>query len=443
MKYSKEKINELLYRIKQDSPEKGIIYKMVYVYGRNVSSVLKLKVEDADFENNSISFTVRSRTITLPLTEDIADELSMIMKNKSPNEFIFVEDSSDFHRYTNHLNNYLESFIHKLNRTVWFKQRSLVTNELRILRGQHLFMDGADINTIHDLYQNGTVERTKDEIKYDELVKIRFPCNTLEKIFTDFTDTETFDDEFMVELTPEVDIDMTINEKYIKYYDGKYYILKTIQSEKRNLGSYDTLEEAIAARDEMIENNWGFDEGTNVVGWRKEGKYGRHITYHNDAYRVIKSINGQQRIFGAFDNVEDAINLRDILVINDWDSTKIDSHLLRNFVTKPELQRHYYIRKERGRYIISRVIDSELKYFGSYDTKEEAIAAREHLLNTNWETDDDEIDEEKIDEYIYLINGEYIVKKKIEGNEEIFGIFNEMSKAIEFRNLCVRNNWRI
>lgn len=441
MKYTNEKINELLYRIKQDSPEKGIIYKMVYVYGRNVSSVLKLKVEDVDFENASITFIVRSRTVTLPLTEDIADELSEIIKNKSPNEFIFVEDSAEFHRYSNHLNNYLESFIHKLNRTVWFKQRNLITNELRILRGQHLFMDGADINTIHNLYQNGTVERTKDEIKYDELVKLKFPCNTLEKIFTDFTDTETFDDEFMVELTQEIDFDPAANEKYIKYYDGRYYILKTIQSEKRNLGSFDTLDEAIAARDEMIENNWGFDESTNVVGWRKEGKYGRHITYHNDAYRVIKSINGQQRIFGAFDNVEDARNLRDILVINNWDSTKIDAKLFRNITAKSDLDRHFYIRKERDKYIVSRVIDGELKYFGSYDTKEEAIAAREHLLVTNWETDD-EIDEEKIDEYIYLINGEYIVKKEISGNEEIFGIFNDMSKAIEFRNLCVRNNWR-
>ena len=64
------------------------------------------------------------------------------------------------------------------------------------------------------------------------------------------------------------------------------------------------------------------------------------------------------------------------------------------------------------------------------------------LLDNNWEIEDVD-DEEYVDQFVYRIGDEYIVKNDIGGEEVIFGRFNDMIEAIDFRNLCVRNNWKI
>ena len=226
--------------------------------------------------------------------------------------------------------------------------------------------------------------------------------------------------------------------KFIRHRDGRYSINKTIKGKKKYFGSYDTLDEAIATRDELIASNWGYPDEENLTE-RKSGKYGRYIAFHNESYRVQKVINGKQHFFGAFKTVEEAEYLRDLLIENNWDTSNIPTKYLRNFVTNPDLERFYYIRKAKGKYIVSKIIDGKLKYFGTYDTKEEVVQAREELLNNNWQTDDESL-EEKIDEYIYLIGEEYVVKKN---DNEIFATFTDMAEAIKFRNLCVKNNWKV
>lgn len=191
-----------------------------------------------------------------------------------------------------------------------------------------------------------------------------------------------------------------------------------------------------------ITNLWVAEDdlkGSSDKGWRKYGKY---IAKHNGFYKVHKLLDGEQKFFGAFNTPEEAAELRDLLIENNWDETKVDPELLKSFISNPDLDRHYYIRKERGRYIVSKIIDGELKYFGTYDTKEEAVKARDKYWENNWQMAED-YGEEKIDEFVYLIGDEYIVKNEINGREEIFGTFYDMTEAIKFRNLCVRNNWKI
>ena len=229
--------------------------------------------------------------------------------------------------------------------------------------------------------------------------------------------------------------------KFIRHRDGKFIIIKSIKGKDTYFGTYDTIEEALLVRDDLLSTNWGFPEDEKI-NMRKQGKYGKHITFHNGCFRVIKTIDGKQRFFGAFATKEEAIELRDLLIENDWDTSNIHPKYLRSFVTNPNLERLNYIRKVKDKYVVSKVIDGELKYFGTYDTKEEAIMAREKLLNNNWQTEE-EIKEEKIDTFIYLIGDEYIVKNEINGEEKIFGRFKDMANAINFRNQCVKNNWTI
>ena len=192
-----------------------------------------------------------------------------------------------------------------------------------------------------------------------------------------------------------------------------------------------------------ITNLWlAEDDLKDESGLKGRGKYGKYITKHDGFYKVQKVIDKYPKFFGCFDTVEEAIELRDLLIANDWDTSNINTEILIPYRTNPDLERHYYIRKERGRYIVSKVIDGELKYFGTYDTIEEALKVRDKLLVNNWKTEEN-YEEEKVDTYVFQIGDEFIVKKEINGIEEIFATFSEMGDAIKFRNLCVKNNWKL
>lgn len=110
--------------------------------------------------------------------------------------------------------------------------------------------------------------------------------------------------------------------RFIRHIDDKFVIIKSIKGNDANFGSFDTLEEALLARDKLMSANWGFPDGEEIR-YRKEGKYGRYIAFHNGCFRVHKLIDGKQRFFGAFPTKEEAAELRDMLIENNWDSSKI------------------------------------------------------------------------------------------------------------------------
>ena len=77
-------------------------------------------------------------------------------------------------------------------------------------------------------------------------------------------------------------------------------------------GTYDTLEEALEKRDQLLK------EGELVSKMKKKDT--RHINMTNTGKYVIrKMINGKIEHFGTFNTLEDAIDERDYLESIDWD----------------------------------------------------------------------------------------------------------------------------
>lgn len=250
---------------------------------------------------------------------------------------------------------------------------------------------------------------------------------------------ESRSDVSNVRITDETDLE---DMRFIRKSGKKYEILKTIRGNKKYFGSYETLEDAIMQRNYLVNNNWGLPEGELAEIPRKEGKYGKYISKNGDYFIVIKYINGKYQKFGVLKSVEDAVILRDALIENDWDINKIPKELLTTSNRPSTDKRLHYISKIKGKYMVSKKIDGEMKTFGVFDTKEEAIAERDYLIAINWPVEDEISEEEKIDEYVYLVEDEYIVKNVTDGEEKIFGKFDEMGEAIRFRNLCVKTNWK-
>ena len=66
------------------------------------------------------------------------------------------------------------------------------------------------------------------------------------------------------------------------------------------------------------------------------------------------------------------------------------------------------------------------------------------MEENNWviEENEDNLKEEKYDEYIYLkSDGKYYLKHEIDGVMRIFGVFNDPLDAIAERLECMKNNW--
>ena len=195
VKVDKKQLNELLYYISKDNRKYGLIFKLVYVYGRSIQEVLSLKCGDVD--EHSIEFELPRERFNFILDKRLGGDLLDYITGKDlgREDYIFIDNADYINKYSKNLNYYLNSIIGELNKTVFNRKcPSLVNSDLRNLRGQHLFLDGASVNVINELYRNRNIQTTKNHIKYDELLGYRDKCNSLDKVFKEYTDLRVFHD---------------------------------------------------------------------------------------------------------------------------------------------------------------------------------------------------------------------------------------------------------
>ena len=244
-------------------------------------------------------------------------------------------------------------------------------------------------------------------------------------------DVDEISNDYFLELDDEFhEEDM----KFIKKNGNKYEIYKTINGIRKFYGSFDNLFDAQNRRNELIGDNWGYSTDELPAPGRKP-KYGKYIISHNGFYKICKFVDGQQRYIGKFDSLEDAKEMREYLIKNHWDLSLLPEEMLDD-------KRIHNIRKIKGRYIVVNTIDGVKKYYDSFDTYEEAKEYLDYLIENNWEVNED-IEEEKIDEFVYLINGKYVVRYEIDGKQKVYGEFDDMDEALQYRIECMRKAWKL
>ena len=264
-------------------------------------------------------------------------------------------------------------------------------------------------------------------------------CVDISRIGIDKFESKTIDnDKILKEDQIEISSNKKLidkNTKFIKKYADKFEIIKTINGERLSFGTFDTLDEAIKRRDELIADNWGYSTTDDLPAPGKKPKYAKYIIFKDGFFKVSKSLEGQQWYLGTFKTLDEAIELRDFLIKHNWDLSLLPSDMF-------EDKRVHNIRKIKNRYIVANSENGEKSYYGSFDTYEEAKEYLDWLIENNWD-DSQQFEEEKIDEFIYLIGDEYLVRNEIDGELKIFGKFEDMAEAIKFRNQCVKTNWKL
>lgn len=197
MKLTKTRFNELLYYIQEDNYKNYLILKLIYTYGRNASEIFNLQNKDINITEDAVTFNIPTGQVTYPLTDYINDELVGYIYDQEldPEDYIFRGENEAMEIVIKKLNYYLDRTVESLNKTIDFNCEKLTTKDFKILRGQHLYLDGATLHTIHDLYKNSNIQSTKKNIGYDELLRLRFPCDSLDKVFNEFTDFNLYNDD--------------------------------------------------------------------------------------------------------------------------------------------------------------------------------------------------------------------------------------------------------
>jgi len=99
-----------------------------------------------------------------------------------------------------------------------------------------------------------------------------------------------------------------------KSTSGKYVISKSIKGKNTYFGSYESLDEAMRMRDQLVENGWDKSIVQGKMDYQRNVKaYYKRISLQNNRYRVN---NSHDEYCGAVGTIEEALFYRDIVKSN-------------------------------------------------------------------------------------------------------------------------------
>ena len=221
---SKLEVNEILYHISIQKPDVGTALKTLYIYGTNMKILYDLKVKDIDFEENTIQLYSKQheKKITRPLDIDLKDELIELIysNNLGPEDYALHEPEQKVNAWTQKFNRYIRLAIRDLNNTKDYNLPKLTTREFKILRGQHLFIDGVPVKIIREILDHDSENFTRKLLQTAELNEQYYSKITADKVFSDYTDINVFTNEC---LEPDLELYTVMSynaQVLLEYYPG-------------------------------------------------------------------------------------------------------------------------------------------------------------------------------------------------------------------------------
>lgn len=155
--------------------EKGLFFKLQYVYARRSDEIATLKVKDIDFNNGCIKFGIAKKrkgnpSINLRLMPELEDQLQYLIQKQEfdDDDFLFIDSLDSKDNFKRNLRSYLERNSEKLTKETIGKTIKIGTHDFRKLRGQHLLDDGVGIERLQKLYQHEDVNTTMIYLEVEE-----------------------------------------------------------------------------------------------------------------------------------------------------------------------------------------------------------------------------------------------------------------------------------
>ena len=135
---------------------------------------------------------VNNKTVTFPLIATIKPDLQEVLDTKKRDEYLFLDTLEELDKFRKRLYHYLNTKTGKLNKIYNWNCDKLSINDLRKLRVQHLFLFFVRLDVIQELFLNQNISKCKEFIDYDSLLAIKFPCNSLDGLFNEYTNMDVY-----------------------------------------------------------------------------------------------------------------------------------------------------------------------------------------------------------------------------------------------------------
>lgn len=213
--------------------------------------------------------------------------------------------------------------------------------------------------------------------------------------------------------------------KYILKKKNKFIVKRTYNGGNHFFGYFKTLDEAIECREELVSTNWG---DLNISLQMKPGKY---ISYNGIMYTIQRLVDGSINVYGYFYHLDDAIKQRDWLMENNWSRLEVPD----------DSKRH--IHKQGNKYLIYKRRHDDIEYFGTFLTLEEAKRERNRLIVYDWVVDEDtdDMDFEKISDFVYFDGEYYTIEKEVDGQNRIYGVYKTKKQALDDEKSLINYDW--
>lgn len=101
------------------------------------------------------------------------------------------------------------------------------------------------------------------------------------------------------------------------------------------------------------------------------------------------------------------------------------------------------IYEEDGQFIIKKDINGKLITFGTFDNLDEAIEERDELEEYGWPYRPEEDTIEEIEKFIFKEEGRFFISKRILDKEVIFGNFDSLDRAKSLKRKLIDNAWNL
>lgn len=257
-------------------------------------------------------------------------------------------------------------------------------------------------------------------------------------------------------------------ELYIYRRYGHFQVSKHLNNKNRIFGYFDSLEDAIFARDLLMAHDWDLDEIQklgNVLEYDDEflvvtiydrklkflekfktrsgaeghadklvdefrknpngAKYGIYIYKWNDHFEVSKLTDSKDRVFGYYSNLDDATFARDLLMQYDWSLEDISR------------DGPVFYSNVHGKYCIIEVANNKLRVIAYHDNEVDALANAEDDISRYHKS------KYKTGEQFIAFNGKLFAVQRLDSNKKIiyYGSFPEIVDAITVREILIEADW--
>ena len=259
--------------------------------------------------------------------------------------------------------------------------------------------------------------------KVDDKIIVFKYINNEKIIFGEFNSVNQIRDNLIANAWESMETnDRSKYAKYITKMGGKFAVNKVYKGKIHNFGYFNTFEEALECREELIANNWG------ELNIPHQMKYGKYISYNGIMYTIQKMLDDKLHVYGFFNDLNEAKKQRDWLVENNWSRLEVPD----------DSKRH--IHKQGNEYLIYMKLENDLEYFGTYPSLEEAKKMRNKLIENDWSLSDS-ANVEKISDFIYFDGNFYFIEKEIDNQKRIYGVYKNKNQAISDEKTLKKYDW--